>query len=56
MVIDAKTQLVFVNRKPVDFAKLPAGVAFVASLEKVSGTVQTQEVCRFQKARGLYGC
>jgi len=52
MVTDAKIPLVYVNRKPVDFAKLPAGVAFVASDEKVSGTVQTEEVCRLLKGKG----
>ena len=52
MVTDAKIPLVYVNRKPVDFAKLPAGVAFVASDEVVSGTVQTQEVCRLLKGKG----
>ncbi len=52
MVTDAKIPLVYVNRKPVDFEKLPAGVAFVASDEKVSGTVQTQEVCRLLKGKG----
>jgi ABC-type sugar transport system substrate-binding protein len=52
MVTDAKIPLVYVNRKPVDMDKLPAGVAFVASDEKVSGTVQTQEVCRLLKGKG----
>ena len=52
MVADAKIPLVYVNRKPVDFAKLPAGVAFVASDEVVSGTLQTQEVCRLLKGKG----
>jgi ABC-type sugar transport system substrate-binding protein len=52
MVSDAKIPLVYVNRKPVDFAKLPAGVAFVASDEKVSGTLQTEEVCRLLKGKG----
>ncbi len=52
MVTDAKIPLIYVNRKPVDFDKLPAGVAFVASDEKVSGTVQTQEVCRLLKGKG----
>ncbi len=52
MVTDAKIPLVYVNRKPVDFAKLPAGVAFVASDEVVSGTLQTQEVCRVLKGKG----
>ncbi|MEK8027385.1 MAG: hypothetical protein RLY78_4336 [Pseudomonadota bacterium] len=52
MVTDAKIPLIYVNRKPVDFAKLPEGVAFVASDEKVSGTLQTQEVCRLLKGKG----
>jgi ABC-type sugar transport system substrate-binding protein len=52
MVTDAGIPLVYVNRKPVDFAKLPAGVAFVASDEKVSGTLETQEVCRLLKGKG----
>ena len=52
MVSDAKIPLVYVNRKPVDFAKLPAGVAFVASDEKVSGTVQTQQVCKLLNGKG----
>ena len=52
MVADAGIPLVYVNRKPVDFEKLPKGVAFVASDEKVSGTVQTQEVCRLLKGKG----
>ncbi len=52
MVTDAKIPLVYVNRKPADFEKLPAGVAFVASDEKVSGTVQTQHVCKLLKGKG----
>jgi ABC-type sugar transport system substrate-binding protein len=52
MVTAAGIPLVYVNRKPVDFDKLPAGVAVVASDEKVSGTVQTQEVCRLLKGKG----
>ena len=52
MVTDAKIPLIYVNRKPVDFAKLPAGVAFVASDEKVSGTLQTQHVCKLLKGKG----
>jgi inositol transport system substrate-binding protein len=52
MVTDAKIPLIYVNRKPVDFEKLPAGVAFVASDERISGTVQTQEVCRLLKGKG----
>jgi inositol transport system substrate-binding protein len=52
MVADAKIPLVYVNRKPVDFEKLPAGVAFVASDERVSGTLETKEVCRLLKGKG----
>ena len=52
MVTDAKIPLVYVNRKPVDFEKLPAGVAFVASDEKVSGTLQTQQVCKLLQGKG----
>ena len=52
MVTDAKIPLVYVNRKPVDFEKLPAGVAFVASDEKVSGTLQTQHVCKLLGGKG----
>ncbi len=52
MVTDAGIPLIYVNRKPVDFDKLPKGVAVVASDEKVSGTVQTQEVCRVLGGKG----
>ncbi len=52
MVTDAKIPLVYVNRKPSDFEKLPAGVAFVASDERISGTLQTQEVCKLLKGKG----
>jgi len=52
IVTDAKIPLVYVNRKPTDFDKLPAGVAFVASDERVSGTLQTKEVCRVLKGKG----
>lgn len=52
MVTDAGIPLVYVNRKPVDFDKLPKGVAVVASDEKVSGTLETQEVCRMLKGKG----
>ena len=52
LVSDAGIPLIYVNRKPVDFDKLPKGVAVVASDEKVSGTVQTQEVCRVLGGKG----
>nr|WP_315188076.1 sugar ABC transporter substrate-binding protein [uncultured Albidiferax sp.] len=52
MVGDAGIPLVYVNRRPVDFDKLPKNAAFVASDEKVSGTLQTQEMCRLMKGKG----
>jgi inositol transport system substrate-binding protein len=52
LVTAAKIPLIYVNRRPADFEKLPAGVAWVASDEKVSGTLQTQEVCRVMKGKG----
>jgi ABC-type sugar transport system substrate-binding protein len=52
MVTEAKIPLVYVNRKPVDFDKLPAGVAVVASDERVSGTLEAKEVCRVLKGKG----
>lgn len=52
LATDAKIPLVYVNRKPVDFEKLGAGVAFVASDERVSGTLQTQHVCKLLKGKG----
>ncbi|MGU7769435.1 sugar ABC transporter substrate-binding protein [Burkholderia sp. MR1-5-21] len=52
MVTAAKIPLVYVNRKPVDFDKLPAGVAVVASDEKQSGTLQAREVCKLLGGKG----
>jgi ABC-type sugar transport system substrate-binding protein len=52
LVTAANIPLIYVNRRPADFEKLPAGVAWVASDEKVSGTLQTQEVCRVMKGKG----
>jgi ABC-type sugar transport system substrate-binding protein len=52
MVTQARIPLVYANRKPVDFDQLPPGVALVASDEKVSGTLQTEEVCRLLNGRG----
>jgi inositol transport system substrate-binding protein len=52
LVTDAKIPLVYVNRKPVDFDKLPGGVAFVASDERVSGTLETQHICKLLKGKG----
>ncbi|CDN95313.1 sugar ABC transporter substrate-binding protein [Rhizobium oryzihabitans] len=44
--------LVYVNRQPVNLDSLPDKQAFVASDEKQSGTLQTQEVCRLLKEAG----
>ncbi|RQS65255.1 sugar ABC transporter substrate-binding protein [Burkholderia sp. Bp8963] len=52
MVAEAKIPLVYVNRKPVDFEKLPAGVAVVASDEKQSGTLQARQVCKLLGGKG----
>lgn len=52
MVNAAKIPLVYVNRKPVDFDKLPAGVAVVASDEKQSGTLQARQVCKLLGGKG----
>jgi inositol transport system substrate-binding protein len=52
LVTAANIPLIYVNRRPADFEKLPAGVAWVASDEKVSGTLETQEVCRVMKGKG----
>lgn len=52
MATAAKIPLVYVNRKPVDFDKLPAGVAVVASDEKQSGTLQARQVCKLLGGKG----
>ncbi|KKL38440.1 rhizopine-binding protein [Burkholderia contaminans FFH2055] len=52
MVAAAKIPLIYVNRKPVDFDKLPAGVAVVASDEKQSGTLQARQVCKLLGGKG----
>ena len=44
--------LVFVNRQPANLDDLPEKQAFVASDEKESGTLETQEVCRLLKEAG----
>jgi inositol transport system substrate-binding protein len=48
----AKVPLVYVNREPVNVDTLPDNQAFVASNEKDSGTLETQEVCRLFKEAG----
>lgn len=52
IVTEAKIPLVYVNRKPVDLAQFPAGAVFVGSDEKISGTLQAQEVCRQMNGTG----
>ncbi|MFT4014678.1 MAG: sugar ABC transporter substrate-binding protein [Paracoccus sp. (in: a-proteobacteria)] len=49
---DAGIPLVYVNRQPVNLDSLPDKQAFVASDEKESGTLETQEVCRLLKEAG----
>ncbi len=49
---DAGIPLVYVNREPVNVEDLPEKQAFVASDEKESGTLETQEVCRLLKEAG----
>ena len=44
--------LVYVNREPVNVDSLPDNQAFVASDERESGTLETQEVCRLLVAEG----
>jgi inositol transport system substrate-binding protein len=44
--------LVYVNREPINVDELPDNQAFVASDERESGTLETQEVCRLLKEQG----
>lgn len=44
--------LIYVNRQPINVDLLPDNQAFVASDERVSGTLQTQEVCRLLNGKG----
>lgn len=44
--------LVYVNRQPINVDMLPENQAFVASNEVVSGTLQTEEVCRLLGGEG----
>jgi ABC-type sugar transport system substrate-binding protein len=48
----AGVPLVYVNREPVNVDELPEGQAFVASDERESGTLETQEICRLLKEQG----
>ncbi|KGJ06462.1 monosaccharide ABC transporter substrate-binding protein, CUT2 family (TC 3.A.1.2.-) [Paracoccus halophilus] len=49
---DAGIPLVYVNRQPVNLDSLPENQAFVASDERESGTLETQEICRLLKEQG----
>jgi ABC-type sugar transport system substrate-binding protein len=49
---DAGIPLVYVNREPVNVDKLPPKQAFVASNEKDSGTLETQQICKLLKDGG----
>ncbi len=51
LAVAAKIPLVYVNRKPED-KELPAGVAFVGSNEKVSGTLEGEELAKCMKGQG----
>lgn len=48
----ANVPLVYVNREPVNVDSLPDNQAFVASNERDSGTLETQEICRLFKEAG----
>jgi ABC-type sugar transport system substrate-binding protein len=52
LAADAKIPLVFVNREPVNVDTLPDTQAFVASNEKDSGTLETQQICKLLKDAG----
>ena len=49
----AKVPLVYVNRQPVNVDTLPSNQAFVASNEVDSGTLETKEICKLLKNKGL---
>ncbi|MEN5015435.1 sugar ABC transporter substrate-binding protein [Erwinia sp. Eh17-17] len=54
LVSQAKVPLVYVNRTPGD-KTLPAGVVFVGSDEKQSGTLQMEELARLANYQGNVG-
>ena len=51
LAVAAKIPLVYVNRKPED-KELPAGVSFVGSNEKISGTLEAEELVKCMKGKG----
>src|SRR6218665_1247584 len=52
LLTEVRIPLVYVNRKPVDFEKLPPGMAVVASDETVSGKLQAEQVCKLLDGKG----
>jgi ABC-type sugar transport system substrate-binding protein len=52
MAADAKIPLIYLNMKPSDFDRLPAGVSVVASDEMVGGTVEATAVCKLLGGKG----
>ncbi len=51
LAVAAKIPLVYVNRKPED-KQLPQGIAFVGSDEKVSGTLEAEELAKCLNGKG----
>jgi inositol transport system substrate-binding protein len=49
---EAGVPLVYVNREPVNVDSLPEKQAFVASDERESGTLETQQICKLLKEAG----
>ena len=52
LAAEAGVPLVYVNREPVDVDKLGPKAAFVASNEKDSGTLETQQICKLLGGKG----
>jgi inositol transport system substrate-binding protein len=52
LAAEAGMPLVYVNREPADVDKLGPKAAFVASDEKQSGTLETQQVCKLLGGKG----
>lgn len=49
---EAGIPLIYINLKPSDFDKLPAGVAVVASDEIVGGSLEARQVCKLLGGKG----
>ena len=52
LAADAGMPLVYVNREPADVDALGPKAAFVASDEKQSGTLETQQICKLLGGKG----